>query len=130
MSPPGNGRARLASGLQDDLGSPTRSTPPQQSYDDVQPFQVMPPLTDDEYAALRADIAENERAQRRRVAEVLDGWGVMSAIPQPDEIARGPAGDCCILCGKVGIHLPLDHGCRPNIDVEAYRAQPKREVAL
>jgi hypothetical protein len=36
MSPPGNGRARLASGLQDDLGSPTRSTPPQPSYDGLE----------------------------------------------------------------------------------------------
>ena len=39
------------------------------------------------------------------------------------DIARGSAGDCCILCGLVGINLPLDHGCKPNIDVEAYRAQ-------
>jgi hypothetical protein len=49
----------------------------------------------------------------------------MSRFIVPDDlgrfIARGSAGDCCILCGKVGIHLPLDHGCRPNIDVQAYR---------
>lgn len=47
----------------------------------------------------------------------------MTVIPQPNEIARGPAGDCCILCGLVGIDLPLDHGCQPDIDVDAYRAQ-------
>jgi hypothetical protein len=29
-------------------------------------------------------------------------------------IARGSAGDCCILCGKVGINLPDEHGCVPN----------------
>jgi hypothetical protein len=54
--------------------------------------------------------------------------GVAVSLEQPsdNEIARGSAGDCCILCGKVGIDLPLDHGCKPNIDVEAYRAQPKR----
>jgi hypothetical protein len=56
--------------------------------------------------------------------------GVVTFIPQPNEIARGTAGDCCILCGKVGIHLPIDHGCQPNIDVAAYRARPKLEVAL
>jgi hypothetical protein len=57
---PGNGRGRPGkSGLSVDLGSPTRSTPTQPSYDDAQPFQVMPPLTDDEYAALQADIAEH-----------------------------------------------------------------------
>jgi hypothetical protein len=39
------------------------------------------------------------------------------------DIARGPSGDCCVLCGLVGIDLPLDHDCRPSIDVEAYRAQ-------
>jgi hypothetical protein len=44
-------------------------------------------------------------------------------IPQPNDIARGPAGNCCVLCGKVGIDLPIDHNCRPNIDIEAYRAQ-------
>jgi hypothetical protein len=58
--------------------------------------------------------------------------GVAFILKQPtdNEIARGSAGDCCILCGKVGVLLPLDHSCRPNIDVEAYRAQPKSEVAL
>jgi hypothetical protein len=32
------------------------------------------------------------------------------------EIARGPAGDCCLLCGKVGIDLPDEHGCTPTVD--------------
>jgi hypothetical protein len=50
----------------------------------------------------------------------------MTFIPRPEEIARGSAGDCCILCGKVGINLPDDHRCKPNIDVDAYRAQRKR----
>jgi hypothetical protein len=54
--------------------------------------------------------------------------GVAFILDQPSEndIARGTAGDCCILCGKVGIDLPLDHGCIPNIDVQAYRARPKQ----
>jgi hypothetical protein len=47
----------------------------------------------------------------------------MTVIPQPNEIARGRAGDCCVLCGQVGIDLPLDHGCQPNIDVQAHRAE-------
>jgi hypothetical protein len=47
----------------------------------------------------------------------------MSVIPLPNEIARGPAGDCCLLCGLIGIDLPLNHDCRPNIDVETHRAQ-------
>jgi hypothetical protein len=55
---------------------------------------------------------------------------VRSFRPLPDEIARGSAGDCCILCGLVGINLSLDHGCRPNIDVEAYQAQRKRAAEI
>jgi hypothetical protein len=50
--------------------------------------------------------------------------GVEPILEQTADIARGPAGDCCILCGKVVVNLPLDHGCKPDIDVEAYRAQP------
>jgi hypothetical protein len=42
----------------------------------------------------------------------------VSVIPQPNEIARGSAGDCCILCGKVGIDLPLEHGCKPNVTAQ------------
>jgi hypothetical protein len=49
--------------------------------------------------------------------------GVKPSIANASDIARGRAGDCCVLCGKVGIDLPIDHGCRPNIDIEAYRAQ-------
>lgn len=30
---------------------------------------------------------------------------------QRDGISRGPAGDCCVVCGRVGIDLPKDHGC-------------------
>ena len=40
-------------------------------------------------------------------------------------ISRGASGDCCVLCGRVGIDLPDEHGCQPTIDVEAYRAQPR-----
>ena len=50
-------------------------------------------------------------------------WFSAVTLAQPADIARGPAGDCCILCGKVGIDLPPDHGCKPTIDVEASRAQ-------
>jgi hypothetical protein len=69
-------------------------------------------------------------------APAADGGGAIEKTPgdgegfsrlilaQTPDIARGPAGDCCILCGKVAENLPLDHGCKPNIDVEAYRAQP------
>jgi hypothetical protein len=52
--------------------------------------------------------------------------GVAFILEQPtdNDIARGPAGSCCILCGKVGIDLPLDHRCQPSsIDVAAYRAR-------
>jgi hypothetical protein len=54
-----------------------------------------------------------------------EAWGVAFILEQPsdNEIARGTAGDCCILCGKVGVPLPVKHGCHPNIDVQAYRAQ-------
>jgi hypothetical protein len=48
---------------------------------------------------------------------------VTDGRPLPNDIARGPAGDCCILCGKVAGSLPLDHGCKPNIEVQAYRAE-------
>lgn len=62
----------------------------------------------------------------------VEAAGVAFSLEQPtdNEIACGSAGDCCILCGLVGIDLPLNHGCQPNIDVEAYRAQPKSEVTL
>jgi hypothetical protein len=70
--------------------------------------------------------AGNREAQTTSVGRVVDDIVAANNSAQTPEIARGTAGDCCIWCGKVGIHLPLDHGCRPNIDVEAYRAQPKR----
>ena len=62
------------------------------------------------------------------VNQTLAAGGMLAPpiLPTPRDIARGSAGDCCILCGKVGIDLPLVHGCRPNIDVDAYRAQPKQ----
>jgi hypothetical protein len=49
--------------------------------------------------------------------------------PLPADIARGPAGDCCILCGKVAENLPPDHGCKPNIDGQAYRPQLANALA-
>jgi hypothetical protein len=52
-----------------------------------------------------------------------DGGISTATLAQAPDIARGPAGDCCILCGKVAENLPLDHGCKLNIDVQAYRAQ-------
>jgi hypothetical protein len=72
---------------------------------------------------------------RKFSAPAADGGGAIEKTPgdgegfsrlilaQPPDIARGSAGDCCILCGKVAVNLPLDHGCKPNIDVQAYRAQ-------
>jgi hypothetical protein len=33
----------------------------------------------------------------------------------PVEIARGTAGDCCVKCGRVGVDLPDEHGCRPDV---------------
>jgi hypothetical protein len=59
------------------------------------------------------------------VNQVLAAGGLLAppTLPTPPDIVRGSAGDCCILCGKVGIHLPVDHGCQPNIDVEAHRAR-------
>jgi hypothetical protein len=44
------------------------------------------------------------------------------------EISRGPAGDCCILCGAVAINLPDDHGCVPTVDPAAL-ARPGRKWA-
>jgi hypothetical protein len=43
------------------------------------------------------------------------------------EISRGTAGDCCVRCGRVGIDLPVEHGCVPNLtpEQEAYRQQPR-----
>lgn len=32
-----------------------------------------------------------------------------------DHISRGPAGGCCLRCGKVGIELPVEHGCIPDV---------------
>lgn len=36
----------------------------------------------------------------------------------PVDISRGPAGDCCIYCGRVAVDLPVDHACRPNLSPE------------
>jgi hypothetical protein len=30
-------------------------------------------------------------------------------------ISRGSSGDCCILCGRVGVDLPDEHGCKPDL---------------
>jgi hypothetical protein len=55
-----------------------------------------------------------------------------AAVDIPVEIRRGPAGDCCILCGRVGIDLPVEHGCIPNLSaedlaqLEADRRRPRR----
>ena len=66
----------------------------------------------------------NDETRREAGSETtVDGWWSNEILIAPDDIARGPAGDCCILCGQVGINLPDDHGCRPNIDVQAYRAR-------
>jgi len=71
-------------------------------------------------------IKNNRPAADRAAIEKTPGegdWFSAVTLAQPADIARGPAGDCCILCGKVGIDLPPDHGCKPTIDVEASRAQ-------
>jgi hypothetical protein len=47
------------------------------------------------------------------------------------EITRGTAGDCCLLCGKVRVDLPVEHGCIPNltpnqlVDLRAAAARPR-----
>jgi hypothetical protein len=53
----------------------------------------------------------------------------------PVDISRGPAGDCCIYCGRVAVDLPVDHACRPNLsqedlaELEADRRRPHRSWA-
>jgi hypothetical protein len=42
----------------------------------------------------------------------------LTAYKQPINIARGAAGDCCVLCGKVGVPLLVEHGCVPNVEPE------------
>jgi len=32
-----------------------------------------------------------------------------------DYISRGRSGDCCLLCGRIGVDLPVEHGCLPDI---------------
>jgi hypothetical protein len=40
-------------------------------------------------------------------------------VTGPVEIARGTASDCCcVLCGKVRVDLPVEHGCIPNLTPE------------
>jgi hypothetical protein len=68
----------------------------------------------------------NDETRREAGSETtVGGWWSNEILIAPDDIARGPSGDCCILCGLVGVDLPLDHGCRPSVDVEAYRVQAK-----
>jgi len=54
------------------------------------------------------------------------GEEVKTSISAPTELATGPApgrvyisrgsvGDCCILCGLVGVDLPDLHGCVPDL---------------
>jgi hypothetical protein len=51
------------------------------------------------------------------------------------DISRGTAGDCCVLCGRVGVDLPIEHGCVPNLSaeqlaqLEADRRRPRRSLA-
>lgn len=33
-------------------------------------------------------------------------------------ISRGTAGDCCVACGRVGVDLPQDHDCQPDVAVD------------
>jgi hypothetical protein len=44
----------------------------------------------------------------------------MSRFIIPDEpdrfISRGSAGDCCTLCGRVGVPLPVEHSCTPDVE--------------
>jgi len=57
--------------------------------------------------------------------QMLAGSGLLAPpiLPTPSDISRGSAGDCCLWCGLVGVDLPDDHGCKPDIDVIAYRAR-------
>jgi hypothetical protein len=55
-----------------------------------------------------------------------------SVSHEPHTTARGTAGDCCVLCGRVGVDLLVEHSCRPNLTAEqeaellAAAAQPRR----
>jgi hypothetical protein len=46
--------------------------------------------------------------------------GEASRFIIPDDparfISRSSAGDCCVLCGKVRVPLPVEHGCAPDVD--------------
>ncbi len=35
--------------------------------------------------------------------------------PGRDYISRGRSGDCCLLCGRTGVDLPVLHGCLPDL---------------
>jgi hypothetical protein len=110
VSPPGNGRARLASGLQDDLGSPTQSTPPQPSYDDAQPFQVMacpscalPFAEPNDECSARNWHQDDERDAREAPSPILKWWAA-----NWNSGRQAP----CIHCGRPS--LLLDDAGRPS----------------
>jgi hypothetical protein len=72
----------------------------------------------------------NDETRREAGSETtVSGWWSSEILIAPDDIARGSAGDCCILCGAVAENVLLDHGCVPNIDVDAYRAQLDHALA-
>jgi hypothetical protein len=56
------------------------------------------------------------------VTPVTDNLGV--------QISRGSAGDCCLLCGKVRVDFPVEHGCIPNLPAdqlaEVLTVRPRR----
>jgi hypothetical protein len=58
----------------------------------------------------------NDETRREAGSETtVGGWWSNEILIAPDDIARGTAGDCCILCGTVGINLPDEEGCIPNV---------------
>lgn len=61
-------------------------------------------------------LAECEKVIERGLQAFTEVGIALITIRDDHHIARGPAGSCCVLCGKVALHLPVEHGCIPNVE--------------
>jgi hypothetical protein len=78
--------------------TPPRRPPDRNGERPPQPLSTESVATADEQGSLAFSVTDETRA--------------------PVDIARGSAGDCCVLCGRVGINLPDEHRCTPNLTAE------------
>jgi hypothetical protein len=48
----------------------------------------------------------------------VNSWARLRWFDPATQISHGPDGDCCLRCGRIGVDLPADHSCNPNLTPE------------